>query len=143
MKGRRKKKKADTTRSLVAKLDRVYSRFIRMRDADNEGRVNCVTCGRQFHWTEVHCGHWIKRQHMAVRWDERNTASQCVRDNLHMGGCQDVYGKYIIDRYGLDAFNELLAKKHETKKWTRGELEEMIQTYSERVRMLESSGKFL
>jgi hypothetical protein len=139
MKGRRKK--TDTTRALVNKLDRIYSRFIRMRDADNEGNISCVTCGKRFHWSEVHCGHWVKRQYMAVRWDERNTAAQCVSDNLYHGGKQDEFGKAIIDRYGLDAFNELLSKKHETKKWTRAELQELIETYTARVAALESSGK--
>lgn len=139
---KKRRVKGGTTRALVNKLDRIYSKFIRMRDADNEGYVSCVTCGKRFHWTEVHCGHWVKRQFMAVRWDERNTAAQCVSDNLYHGGKQDEFGKAIIDRYGLDAFNELLSKKHETKKWTRAELQELIETYTARVAALESSGKY-
>jgi hypothetical protein len=43
----------------------------------------------------------------------------------------------------MGTFNELLDKKRETKKWTRPELEELIQKYSERVSALESSGKLL
>jgi predicted component of type VI protein secretion system len=62
---------------------------------------------------------------------------------LYHGGKQDEFGKAIIDRYGLDAFNELLSKKHETKKWTRAELQELIETYTARVAALESSQKFL
>jgi hypothetical protein len=141
MKGRRKK--TDTTRALVNKLDRIFSRFTRMKHADNDGQVSCVTCGKQDHWKNVHAGHFVKRQHMSLRWDERNVMPQCCKCNLYMGGRQDDYAAYIVNEYGHATFADLIAKKHETKKWTRPELEELIATYSERVRMLESSGKFL
>ena len=131
-----------TTRALVNKLDRIFSRYTRLKDADENGTVACVTCGKLAHWSEVHAGHWIKRQYQSVRFDPRNVHAQCVADNLHHGGKQDEYGKYIIDRYGLDAFNELLAKKRETKKWTREELENMIADYIEKVRTLESGLNF-
>ena len=141
IKGRRKK--TDTTRALVNKLDRVFSRFVRMKHADNDGQISCVTCGKQAQWNEVHAGHFVKRQHMSLRWDERNVMPQCVRCNLHMGGRQDDYAAYIVNEYGHATFADLIAKKHETKKWTRPELEELIQKYSERVSLLENSGKLL
>ena len=141
MKPKKRRMKGGTTRALVAKLDRVFSRFVRMKYADNDGQVSCVTCGKQAHWKEVHAGHFVKRQHMSLRWDERNVMPQCVRCNLHMGGRQDDYAAYIVNEYGHATFADLIAKKHETKKWTRTELEELISTYSERVKMLESSGK--
>jgi 5-methylcytosine-specific restriction endonuclease McrA len=141
MKGRHKK--TDTTRALVSKLDRVFSRFVRMKYADNDGQVSCVTCGKQAHWKEVHAGHFVKRQHMSLRWDERNVMPQCVRCNLHMGGRQDDYAAYIVNEYGHATFADLIAKKHETKKWTRPELQELIDIYSERVRVLENCRKFL
>ena len=141
MKGRRKS--GSTTRALVNKLDRVFSRFVRLRDADNDGHISCVTCGSKHHWKDCHAGHFVKRQHMAVRWDERNVNAQCCRCNLYMGGCQDEYAYHIANTMGQGTLAELLDKKRETKKWTRPELEELIQKYSERVLALESSGKLL
>lgn len=131
-------KKSLTTRALVNKLDRIFSKYTRLKDADETGTVACVTCGKLFHWKEVHAGHWIKRQYQSVRFDPRNCHAQCVSDNLYHGGKQDEYGKYILDRYGLDAFNDLLAKKREVKKWTRDELQKLIEEYSQRVNTLES-----
>ena len=130
-------KKSLTTRALINKLDRVFSRYIRMKDADEGGTVSCVTCGRLFHWSEVHCGHWIKRQHQSVRFREENTGPQCVRCNLHMGGCQDEYAAHILRKYGQATFDDLLAKKREAKKWTRGELESLIEEYTQKVSTLE------
>jgi hypothetical protein len=80
---------------------------------------------------------------MSVRWDERNVHAGCPKCNVFQGGNLDEYSAFIIGRYGMGTFNELLSKKHETKKWTRAELEELIQKYSERVSLLENSGKLL
>lgn len=138
---KKRRMKGGTTRALVSKLDRVFSRLVRMKHADNDGTVSCVTCGKRAHWKEVHAGHFVKRQHMSLRWDERNVMPQCVRCNLHMGGRQDDYAAYIVNEYGHATFADLIAKKHETKKWTRAELQELIETYTARVAALESSGK--
>jgi hypothetical protein len=136
-KPRSRRMKAPTTRALVNKLDRIFSRFCRMRDADENGTCSCVTCGKLAHWKEMHNGHFIKRQHMAVRFDEHNTHAQCCRCNLYMGGQQDSYGLYILKTYGGDELQRLVAAKHVTKKWARSELEELINSYASRVKEIE------
>ena len=132
------KKKVVSMKGLRDKLDRVFSRYIRLRDADENGTVACVTCGKLAHWKEVHAGHFIKRQHMSVRWDERNVAAQCVRCNLHMGGQQDVFSKVILDAHGADVLSELLCMKGEVRKWTRQELADLIAKYESAARERES-----
>lgn len=134
------KRKAATLPSLIKKLDRIFSTYIRLRDADESGTCACVTCGKLDHYKNMHCGHFIKRQHQSVRFDERNTAAQCVRCNLHMGGCQDEYGAHISQKYGHEVLYELLRLKRTAKKWTRDELNEMIQKYQSRVHEL-SAGR--
>ena len=74
---------------------------------------------------------------MATRWDERNVHLGCPRCNTFLDGALDEYSAFIIDRYGMDTFNELLAKKREVKKWTREELESLIADYSAKVKTLE------
>jgi hypothetical protein len=125
-----KRKKLKSLSSLENKLDRVFSTYIRKRDADEGGTVSCVTCGRLMFWKEAHCGHFIKRQHRSVRWDERNAAVQCPRDNAYMGGRQDDFARYVIQKYGQQTFDELMQKKYEVKKFSRAELQEMIERYS-------------
>ena len=48
---------------LEKKLDRIFSNWVRRRHADQGGTVECVTCRKIFHFSEVHAGHYIKRQH--------------------------------------------------------------------------------
>lgn len=123
--------------SLEKKLDRVLSVYIRRKDADVGGTVRCCTCPKLMHWSESHCGHWIKRQHRSVRWDERNLGVQCPRCNVFMGGCQDEFAQHIVAQYGLSVFNELLALKHKPYKVVRGDLERLIAHYTAQVKALD------
>jgi hypothetical protein len=118
-----------TLSKLEKKLDKEFSEYVRRKDADEGGTVNCVTCKTLHYWRSVDCGHFIKRQHRATRWDERNCAPQCRRDNHFMGGRQDDFAKAIIEKYGAEVFEELMQKKYQTFKVTRSYLEEMIDHY--------------
>jgi 5-methylcytosine-specific restriction endonuclease McrA len=125
-----KRKKLKSLSSLENKLDRVFSTYIRKRDADEGGTVSCVTCGRLMFWKEADCGHFVKRQHRATRWLPTNCAPQCQRCNHWMGGRQDDFARYVIQRYGAETFDELMTLKYRTVKHSRAELQEMIERYS-------------
>jgi 5-methylcytosine-specific restriction endonuclease McrA len=125
-----KRKKLKSLSSLENKLDRVFSTYIRKRDADEGGTIACVTCGRLLHWQECDAGHFVKRQHRSLRWHEANAAPQCKKCNRFQGGRQDDFAKHIIERYGKSTFDDLMAKKYEVKKFSRADLQEMIERYS-------------
>lgn len=135
----KKRKKKPTLSALERKLDTIFSEYIRRKEADAGGTVRCVTCPRVMFWREAHAGHFIKRQHRAVRWDERNVAPQCPADNVFKGGCQDEFAAHIIRRYGPEVFDELMSKKHEVCKHTRSDLEALIESYREKLKELEAA----
>lgn len=118
-------------RSLVKKADIVFSEWVRKTSADTWGRVTCVTCGKRMRWKGegAQAGHFIKRQHMSVRYDPRNVHVQCVRCNKWMSGEEGEYGHYIIKRYGVDVHQELMSLKRTTRKFTRVDLEEIVKKY--------------
>lgn len=132
-----KKKKLPTLSRLEDKLDKLVSEFVRRSHADQGGTVRCVTCPKLMFWKEADCGHWVKRQHRAVRWDERNLGPQCQRCNHFMGGVQDEFSKHIIAEYGLHTHDELLRLKHTVFKVTRDFLGEQIQTYKQKLAELD------
>jgi hypothetical protein len=132
------KRKAIGMKGLVDKLDRVFSKFVRMRGADDCGTVQCITCGKLAHYSEMDAGHYIKRQHMSVRYHPVNVQVQCRKCNRFMGGVQDEYASWIIKQFGAHVLEDLMKKKHETKKFARYELEEMILDYSLKVNALET-----
>lgn len=133
-----KKKKLPTFSSLEKKLDSLLSKYIRLKDADEGGTVRCVTCRKLLHWAEAQCGHWVKRQHRAVRWDERNVAVQCRRCNHFLDGAQDEFAQHILDSYGQTALNELLQKKRQVAKFSRALMNEWIEFYKGRLEALDA-----
>jgi len=113
-------------KSLRRELDRVFSIYIRRRDTASDGIGRCITCGKNM---LLQCGHFIKRQHSAVRWDERNSHGQCVRCNKWLHGNDGNYALAIARRYGIGVLEELIAAKHKAMKFTRADLEAMIERY--------------
>ena len=97
-----------------AYLDNLFSLYIRLRDADSNGNVTCCNCGKTIRWTEATNGHFVKRRHRALRWDERNCHPECAECNaadVNLG-----YVQYMVNRYGAWIFEELNNKKNTTAK---------------------------
>ncbi len=131
-------KRKPTTPALIRKLDSCFSRYVRLRDSDESGSCECVTCGKPLFWKAAHAGHFVSRRHMATRWDERNVNSQCCGCNTFNNGALDEYSRWILQKYGHEGFEDLLRLKRTTRKWLRGELEDLIAKYSAAARDLEA-----
>ena len=57
-----------TRKKLIARLDKVFSQWVRMRTADHRGFVECYTCGKVAHWKTVDAGHFQSRAKFSTRW---------------------------------------------------------------------------
>jgi len=126
--------KKPTRSKLVKKLDVVFSQYVRLSNADSRGFCTCVTCGKQGHWKTggIQAGHFISRKHYSTRWDERNVKPQCVACNVYRAGEQYKYSLYL----GNNLAEELYSKSKNIVKFTNVELEELISTYSTKVKKL-------
>ena len=72
-----KKKRQASIQTLTKKLDVVYSKYIRLRDAMEGGSTRCISCGQIKPFDKMDCGHFHSRTHKSTRWDEDNTHSEC------------------------------------------------------------------
>jgi len=115
-------------KNLIKKLDAVFSKYIRLRDADQEGYCRCATCGEKTHWTKIQAGHFISRKHYATRWDERNVHAQCVACNVFKYGEQYKYSLYLGENLSKELYNKSLV----VTKFTDIEIIEMIEEYNEK-----------
>ena len=115
-------------KNLIKKLDAVFSKYIRLRDADQEGYCRCATCGEKTHWTKIQAGHFISRKHYATRWDERNVHAQCVACNVFKYGEQYKYSLYLGENLSKELYNKSLG----VVKFTDIEIIEMIEEYNEK-----------
>lgn len=115
--------------SLRRKLDKVFSEFIRKRDANAQGMGRCITCNRS---ALLEAGHFIPRQHRATRWNERNCHGQCSYCNRWQHGAQAEYYLALVKKYGQPTVDSLMRMKHQTVKFTRSDLQAMIEKFSQR-----------
>jgi 5-methylcytosine-specific restriction endonuclease McrA len=118
-------------KTIITKLDIIFSQYIRLRYSKNE-ISECVTCGKQDHWKKLQAGHFVSRKHYATRWDEDNCQVQCSGCNVFRYGEQYLFSKYL----GADLSEELLMKSRKIKKFTDSELLDMIELYNEKVNNL-------
>ena len=123
--------KKPTRKTIITKLDNIFSQYIRLRYSKNE-ISECVTCGKQDHWKKLQAGHFVSRKHYATRWDEDNVQVQCSGCNVFRYGEQYLFSKYL----GVDLSEELLIKSRKIQKFTDNELLEMIDLYTEKVNNL-------
>ena len=125
------KKKPD----LKAKLDKVFSEYIRKRDTRN-GVFKCISCGRILPYEQADCGHYINRKHMATRFDEMNCNAQCRSCNRFDEGNIQGYRRGLVTLYGEQQVTLLEAKKHNFRKYSDFEYEVLIKHYKEEIKKL-------
>ena len=114
------------------KADKFFSLYIRRKYAHNN-MVICVTCGVRKHWKEVHCGHYISRNHLSTRFDKRNVAPQCPGCNLFGSGKHDVFALALVSKYGKDILEDLNAQKNKPVKYTIAHYQDMIDSWQDKL----------
>jgi 5-methylcytosine-specific restriction endonuclease McrA len=130
---KRAKKKTATRVKQVAlstlrrKLDLVFSKWIRKRDALPNGLGRCYTCNRH---ALLEASHFIPRQHAGTRWDERNVHGACSYCNRWQHGNLYAYGLALMKQYGQATVDELWRSKRKAVKFSRDDLTAMIAKYS-------------
>lgn len=127
--------KKQNRKLIVKKLDAIYSQYIRLSES-KDGMATCVTCKKQDNWKDLQNGHFYSRGRYATRWDDDNCHVQCVGCNVFLKGNYIAYTKYMIDRYGREFVDELETKSRQIYKVSTVELQEMIETYKEKVKDL-------
>lgn len=130
-----KAKKTDRQK-LIRNLDTVFSEFVRLRDADKNGVVKCITCGSFEHWMKVDAGHFVTREHMGTRWEEANVNGQCQQCNRFKSGKQYEHGLAIDKKYGPGTASKLVVKSKSVCNWKDFEIEAMIKYYRAEVKRL-------
>jgi hypothetical protein len=88
-----------------------FGKYIRLRDADQEGNITCCTCGKIVPYNEgvSDCSHWIEASILTTAFNEYNAHASCKRCNLSDNGMAAFHGEYIRLQHGDDIYQELLA----------------------------------
>lgn len=129
-----KKGKKDSLGKLDEKLWRLFSAYIRQRDSDSNGYIRCITCGKVVHWKESDAGHFVTRDHKAVKFNEKNVNAQCQCCNRFHSGEQYLHGISIDAKYGAGTSQMLVALGSQTCKLDRVWYEQQIEIYKAKVK---------
>ena len=124
------------------KLDRVFSKFIRLRDTNEQGWGQCISCGKIVFWGKAHAGHFINRRHMSLRYSEMNVNLQCVACNTFNEGNAAGYALGLTKKHGEDVIKQLMIAKKQSKKFTQTELKQITEYYKYKVKNLLSGKVF-
>lgn len=127
---------------LVAKLDDVFSMYIRLRDSNANGTFRCISCGQIKPFEQADCGHYINRKHMSLRFSEKNCNAQCRLCNRFDEGNIQGYRRGLIAKYGEPTVLFLESMKNEINKISEFELKAMIDHYRKEVKRLKVERRF-
>lgn len=72
----------------------------RLEEANDEGYVSCISCGRVMHWKEAQGGHYISRTCRATELEKDNIWPQCPRCNGPLCGNPVPYRYNLVKRIG-------------------------------------------
>lgn len=135
-----KRKRQPSTRTLIVKLDKVFSLYIRLRDSKPFGykAFKCISCGKIKPFSKADCGHYYSRAKMSTRFDEENCNSECSCCNRFSADHLDGYRENLIKKIGQQRFDLLRVRANQTKKWSVFELQELIKYYTTLVQKIES-----
>ena len=127
------KSELETTQELIKKAQKAFNDYIRARDRNQL----CISCNKPLN-AKFDAGHYFNaNNHWSVRFDENNVHGQCVTCNQFKHGNLLNYQIGIQQRIGADQLINLHAIAHETKKFSRDELREIISKYKEKLKSLD------
>ena len=127
--------KAPKYKTLVAKLDIVFAKWIKKRDSGyiNEG-FRCMACNQIKLLDQFNASHYHSRRYMSIRWDEKNVHGCCIRCNKWLAGNIPEYTKGLIEKYGEGIIQELEIKKMQIRKYSTFELQILIKHYEDKLK---------
>ena len=111
-----------------------FSMFIRLRDADENGMVKCITCPAVRHWRDrIDAGHFVTRAKESTLFDEQNVHGQCKGCNRFQGGKSLEHGMAINAKYGAGTKERIEQKAVQMCRRTLSDYLFIEATYRSRV----------
>jgi hypothetical protein len=121
--------KTDTIPKLTAKAQKVFNKYVRERDSEN-GYFTCISCGKTLPIEQMNAGHYIPQKNSSLlRFNEYNVHGECISDNGFNEFHLINYRKNLINKIGQEMVDWLEENQRTIKKWSRTELNELIDRY--------------
>ena len=128
-----------TTAKLKAKLDKLFSEYVRKRDSDHRGLCKCISCGKEApaFGGSMHAGHLFSRRYLSIRFDPKNVNAQCSYCNTFLNGNQIKAARGVERKWGKGTVDDLESRMHITTKLSRIDYEEAIKNIRQKIKELD------
>lgn len=139
-------KKKPTISILKKKAWALCSEYIRRKAADPYTyEARCVTCGMLAYWKDLQAGHYIPGRGNSILFDERGIYVQCRACNIWKYGNPIEYAKFMEETHGIEKAmlirDELHRLSKKPKQFTIQELEQIIDSYRRKIKLLEKQNE--
>ena len=128
-------RKPPTIPKLKAKALSLYSELVKLKAAHDE-KLICYTCDYALKLYTSNCqlGHYLSRgAYPGLTFHPNNSRVQCYRCNVHLHGNTIEFRERLINELGYNKVTELELRRHTQVKWSRTDLLEMIEKFSEQI----------
>lgn len=131
---KRARERLKTRADYAREAQTAFNAWVRERDRD----LPCVSCGRH-HQGQYHAGHYrTVAGSPELRYEPLNAWKQCAPCNNHKSGDIVNYRAELLRRIGADAV-EWLEGKHEPKRYTIDDLQQIAKEYRAKTRELKAT----
>jgi hypothetical protein len=140
LKRKTQKKRQKSMAALVEDAAKLLQRLVRLKASDGNGFCRCVTCGKVDHYKNMQGGHFIERRKTSVKLVEENINPQCEYCNqwgMKKASTVLAYNDWMIDMHGADFVDDLKRQSRQVRKYSRGEVEDMIADFKARIQQQE------
>lgn len=109
--------------------------YVRLREADQDGYVKCITCPEVMFWEDADAGHWVCGRNNTNLFDDAHIFPQCQKCNHAGGGEEYKYTQAMKKKYGYDdaTCQEILNRKFAHKKLPDAEVDEIYKNFKEQA----------
>jgi len=123
--------------TLRAKALQTLQKLVRLKAADDNGYVKCVSCGTMEHWSEMQGGHFIAKGNSSY-WalQEENVHPQCPACNLYgmkYGTAANNYTLWMLDYYGRDFVEQMEQDKRKVRKLYKSDYLDMLEDWNTQI----------
>lgn len=134
---KKKRRSKPSVSKLKKKCWKVFSEYIRRRDADENGIVQCITCPKKDHWKNMQASHAIPGRGNNILFDERGVYPACMACNIFKHGNLYSYIEFLERKHGKEEawviIEDLKFQSRLPRKFSIEELENMIEKYKSKI----------
>lgn len=126
-----KKRKRSPKAIMKDKAWAAFSKYIRLKYANEQGYEECYTCGAVKHYKQMQAGHGIGGRNNSVLFMEDVVRPQCAGCNLWGGGKYSIFTEKLIREYGADKYAELVILSNQSVDMNVFDYEALYKKYKD------------